>query len=447
MDPSAASSDAARPGFRATLRHGDFTRLWIGQVVSSTGDRFYQFALLHLAMGASAGLMGSFGRDAARVIFCGMILPVLLAGWIGRQVDRRDRKSIIFWTEAGRGMVALAMLLGWQAGLGLPFLLAMVAVSGLLTGLFIPARQSALPMLIPPDHLVRANALMTFAGIAADLVGASGGLAVAMIGESFSFVAAAAGFAFSAVMVYRIRTRLSARPETAEQAESADRVLLANRTTVRMLVWLTVAFTFVTGLFLPFFADHVAVNIDCTWLGHWFSQSTDATFAGLVILLGVAGAGLFAGMLTAGQVPRLAHWRPLPFLMLAVWGLAIWKLGSTAAYGTATLCCLLAGWATGLITIPSDARLQHEVAGERHGRIFARRLALSNIAFLAGLGLNLDGRLLRIVGAHTLLEYLGALGIASALVFCIFGGKSLRGSWGVAQPPGVAPAAAAPVNQ
>ncbi|HEU5077983.1 MAG TPA: MFS transporter [Opitutaceae bacterium] len=433
MSRASASTDSDRSGLWGTLLHADFTKLWIGQVVSSTGDRFYQFALLHLAMGASVGLLGSFGRDAARVIFCGMILPVLLSRWIGHRVDRWDRKKIIFWTEAGRGLIALGMLAGWAAGFRLPFLLAMVALSGLLTGLFIPARQSALPMLVPSNHLVRANALMTFAGIAADLVGASGGLAVALVGESFSFVAAAAGFAFSAVMVYRIRTPLAAEKETAEQAHVADRELYANRATVRILVWLTVAFTFVTGLFLPFFAEHVAVNIDCSWLTQWISQTTDATFAGLVVLLGVGGAGLFAGMITAGQLPRLAHWRLLPFLMLAVWGGAVWKLGDTTAYLPAAICCFLTGWATGLITIPSDARLQHEVAGERHGRIFARRLALSNIAFLLGLALNLDGRFLHAYGAEYLLARLGMLAIAVAAAFWIYGGKTLLGSWGL--PP------------
>lgn len=441
--PLSASSRAEnhRAGLRATLQHRDFTKLWIGQIVSSTGDTFYQFALLHLILGGAGDLLGAVGRDSARVIFCGMILPVVLARWIGRQVDLRDRRKILFWTEVGRGVIALAMLAVWSAGLSLPWLLIFVALSGLLTGLFIPARQSALPMLVPSEHLVRGNALMTFAGIAANLAGATGGLAIALVGEKFSFLAAALGFGFSAVMIARIRAKLVPTIDPNVTAASRAQEIRAARSVVRLLVWLTVAFTFVNGLFLPFFAEYVARHIDCSWVTPWISHSQDATFAGVVVLLGVTGAGLFIGMLTAGQLPRLAHWRLLPVLMLAVWGAAIWKLGTTEAYGPAAILCLVAGWATGLITIPSDARLQHEVAGERHGQVFARRLALSNIAFLAGLALNLDGHLLHTYGAPELLGYLGLGAIAIAAVFWALGGKTLRGRWGA---PGFETSAIAP---
>lgn len=441
MSLSPAHPDAAhRGGFRATLRHRDFTKLWVGQIVSSTGDCFYQFALLHLILGNSAGLIGAVGRDAARIIFCGMILPVVLARWIGFQVDHKNRRGILFWTEAGRGIIALAMLVVWSFHFPLPWLLALVALSGLLTGLFIPARQAVLPMLVPANHLVRANALMTFAGIAATLAGASAGLAITLLGEKFSFFATAAGFAFSSVMIARIRTPLLPAPDASITQEARDGKILSSRSAVRVLVWLVVAFTFVNGLFLPFFAEQVARAIDCTWLNRWISGSTDATFAGVVVLLGITGAGLFGGMLTAGQIPRLAHWRPLPVLMLGVWGAAIWKLGTTSAYAPASLLCLVAGWATGLITIPADARLQHEVAGERHGRVFARRLALSNIAFLAGLAVNLNGRLLRAYGSEMLLGQLGLLAIALAIVFILTGGKALRGSWGTPALAAVDPA-------
>jgi len=431
MHRTPASSAAEDAGFRATLRHRDFTKLWVGQIVSSTGDTFYQFALLHVALGSSSsgGLLASFGRDSARVIFCGMILPVLLARWIGQQIDRRDRQKIIFWTEVGRGVIALAMLATWAYGSRLAYLLGLVALSGLLTGLFIPARQAALPMLVPREHLVRANALMTFAGIVASLAGATAGLAVALMGESFSFLAAAIGFAFSAVMVWRIRRQLLPASEKDENNVEMAWTPEALATS-RLLVWLTVAFTFVTGLFLPFFVQHVAANIDCKWLGHWISRAQDASFAGLIGLLGVAGLGLFAGMMTAGQVPKLAHWRLLPIAMLGVWGVAIWKLGSVGAYTSAALLCFLAGWSMSLLSISADARLQHEVAGGRHGRLFARRLALSNIAFLLGLALNLDGRLLAYWGPATLLQWLGVFSIVAALGFWLFGRKALRGSWG-----------------
>jgi MFS family permease len=427
---SVPTSTADSGGFRETLKHHDFRRLWLGQIVSSTGDRFYQFALLHLALGSSSNFVGAVGRDSARVIFCGMILPVLLSRWIGKQVDRRDRRKILFWAEAVRGVIAVCILTAWLVGLPFQALLVFVACSGLMTGLFIPARQAALPMLVPTEHLVRGNALMTFAGIAANLAGATAGLAVALLGESFSFVAAALGFAFSSVMIARIRVPLLPPPRAEHQAETDELSPWGTRSAVRMLVWLTVAFTFVTGLFLPFVAEHVAVVIDASWLKAWMSRPQDVAFAGLILLLGVTGAGLFAGMLTSGRLPRLAHWRLLPVVMLAAWGLAIMKLGGTSAYAAAAALCFAAGWAMGLITIAADARLQHEVRGGNHGKVFARRLALSNIAFLSGLAVNLNGKLLHTYGSDTLLRVLGGCAIVLAALFYFAGKKSLQGAWG-----------------
>jgi hypothetical protein len=270
---------------------------------------------------------------------------------------------------------------------------------------------------------------MTFAGIAAHLAGATAGLAIALIGEAFSFVAAGLGFGFSAVMIWLIRTSLL--PQHArEKHEASEATGVMSRTAVRMLVWLTVAFTFVTALFLPFVAEHVARHLDCSWLNRWIAKPEDASFAGLIVLLGITGAGLFLGMLIAGQLARLAHWRLLPVLMFAVWGAAIWCLGQTNTYLPAALLCFSAGCATGLITIPSDARLQHEVTGKEHGRVFARRLALSNVAFLLGLAMNLDGRLLRVFGSGTLLQYLGVGSIAIAALFWLLASRTLKGRWG-----------------
>ena len=53
MKPPATAS------FRTILGEKNFARLWYGQIISSLGDRFYQFALLSVVLGIKGGMEGS----------------------------------------------------------------------------------------------------------------------------------------------------------------------------------------------------------------------------------------------------------------------------------------------------------------------------------------------------------------------------------------------------
>ena len=66
MDPAPEPTS-----FRSILGQKNFARLWYGQIISSLGDRFYQFALLYVILGIKQGL--DVGKDSARVTFCAML--------------------------------------------------------------------------------------------------------------------------------------------------------------------------------------------------------------------------------------------------------------------------------------------------------------------------------------------------------------------------------------
>ena len=73
-------TETAPTSFRSILGERNFARLWYGQIISSMGDRFYQFALLYVILGIKQGL--DVGKDSARVTFCAMLPGLLLE--IGR---------------------------------------------------------------------------------------------------------------------------------------------------------------------------------------------------------------------------------------------------------------------------------------------------------------------------------------------------------------------------
>src|SRR5277367_6973625 len=97
--------------FRSILRERNFARLWYGQIISSFGDRFYQFALLSVILGIKAGL--DVGKDSARVTFCAMLPGFLLAPLYGWIIDRYSRRWVMFYADLARAGLTLSILYLW----------------------------------------------------------------------------------------------------------------------------------------------------------------------------------------------------------------------------------------------------------------------------------------------------------------------------------------------
>ena len=109
MKPPATAS------FRSILGEKNFARLWYGQIISSLGDRFYQFALLYVILGIKQGMEA--GQDSARVTFCAMLPGFLLAPLYGWMVDRFSRRWVMFGADVARVALFLASdESGWVTG-------------------------------------------------------------------------------------------------------------------------------------------------------------------------------------------------------------------------------------------------------------------------------------------------------------------------------------------
>src|SRR5471030_3551988 len=97
--------------FGRILGEKDFARLWYGQIISSLGDRFYQFALLYVILGIKQGL--DAGKDSARITFCAMLPGLLLAPLYGWTIDRFSRRWVMFYADLARAGLTLSILYLW----------------------------------------------------------------------------------------------------------------------------------------------------------------------------------------------------------------------------------------------------------------------------------------------------------------------------------------------
>src|ERR1035437_2520396 len=161
--------------------NGPFSAMWLGQVISSLGDRVHQVALVFLVARATNNSPLALG-----LVFAAMTIPTTLVGPLaGALVDRWDRKRVMVASDLIRA--AVVCLIPVASGLNVGIVVVLVFVLEAVSSFFRPARAAALPQVVPDEDLLTANSAMWIADTAADLVGYGlGGLFVAFLGSSLA---------------------------------------------------------------------------------------------------------------------------------------------------------------------------------------------------------------------------------------------------------------------
>ncbi|WP_328455146.1 MFS transporter [Amycolatopsis sp. NBC_00438] len=201
---TAAESGATEPGVAATPRQSraalpaPFLGLVLAMGLSSFGDAVWLIAL-------SVTLVGSAGPAIAGLVLALGSLPKVLTLLVGGAVaDRTGPRRVLITTDLVRaGAMVTGAVCVLFAGPSLPLLTGLIVVMAVASAFFIPASDALRPNLLPPEHLVRGNAVYLAAvrgGQAAGgalgswLAGLGGLVTVAVVnGVSFLVAAVAAG--------------------------------------------------------------------------------------------------------------------------------------------------------------------------------------------------------------------------------------------------------------
>jgi MFS family permease len=263
------------------LRHPDFRRLWISQMVSQVGAQMQVVALnWHVYL---------LTHSALALGFVGLtrVVPIILFSLIGGVVaDRRDRRVVMLTAQTAMTLVALTLagltLTGHDPLLALYGLNALQASAAAFDN---PARQSLIPRLVPTAELPGALSLnltgfhvamiggpalagLLIAGGGAGLLPTPARLAASHVGPTTTYLAwiyLLNALSFLGVIVTLIRLRTSGRVERAAAEASAGAALregLRFVFTTPIMVWTTALdffATFFSGAMslLPIVADQV----------------------------------------------------------------------------------------------------------------------------------------------------------------------------------------------
>jgi MFS family permease len=198
----------------ATLRTGNYTRLWLGGLISLIGDwalivglPIYIFLLTGSVLALSITLLAA------------SLPPVLFGSLAGVFVDRWDHKRTMVVTNLLLALGLLPLLLVRSADLVL--IVYLVAfVEGTLEQFYVPAQNALLPRLVAEERLVAANSLIAVSSNLARLIGpALGGLIAAQLGLNGIVVIDAATFLLAALLIAGIATpRAIPQPVTPSEA-------------------------------------------------------------------------------------------------------------------------------------------------------------------------------------------------------------------------------------
>ncbi len=437
--------------FRSILGEKNFSRLWFGQIISSLGDRFYQFALLYVILGIKQGL--NVGKDSAQVTFLAMLPGFLLAPAYGWIIDRHSRRWVMFYADLVRAGLTLTVLYFWFHLHSLLAVYVVVFLMGACNGLFIPARQSALPQIVGRGQLIAANSLISLIGVIANFVGVPvASFIVSIFGGYSSFLFNSIGFLVSAWCVYHIDADLAParEPGAVSARDSAwGGVLggwnvLREQPELRALVLVNSAFSFISAMVLVCILQQIVVSVDLhsvqllvNTLVKFLSMIApkppvfDIRMLAFGLLMAAIGLGLGIGVALCGLSKRYSHSRALPFAALALLGLALIGFATVHEYWPAVLGAGAMGVLSAFIVVPIEARLQNDVDDARRGRLFALRNLCTTVSFLAGLAVNLNGYLLdpRVLGPGKLIGAVGATAILMALLLAAANARSLSSFW------------------
>ena len=393
----------------SALRIRPFRDLWLGQTISQVGDGFYYILFMYMVQRTtgSSAIVGLVGALEA--------VPFLLfGGYAGVLADRLDRRRIMMASDLISGALlvafALTVLVTRQpplwALLAIPFLLSTTRSA------FMPAKNAAIPTLVPKDLVVKANAVSNFSFNATQLIGLCG-TAVIVAGLSqlpvtafyvTSITVNALSFFASAAFIARLPKIKPDREDVHESHPMEDfKDGLRYIRSRRDLVTLTGIIIVVRFMISPFFVVYLAVN------NAWFGGRADRLawmeftfFAGMVI------ATL---AMTRAKIVRPLLWTVYGFSLV---GLCVMLMGFAVQYWMFVALNLICGLALPMADVPIPAYLQLSVPDAFRGRVISVREMLAQ--GLTPAGIALGGLVVQRYGFITSFLVMGLGMIAPCLV-------------------------------
>ena len=161
------------------FKNKNLVYLFLGQLISYTGDSIYMIALPWLILDITNS------SSTTALVTMSSYLPTLIFGiFTGALVDKYSKKRVMIISDLLRFSIVLifpiVIFLGYQSTLILGILAFLMSLSGLP---FYPARDSLIPQIASKDSLEKANSIVAISNQIAHIIGPFiAGILVTVIG-------------------------------------------------------------------------------------------------------------------------------------------------------------------------------------------------------------------------------------------------------------------------
>ncbi len=372
----------------SVIRQRNFGLLWIGQIISMTGDWVLFIALPFYIYALTGSTL------ATGIMFIVQTLPRLFFGSVaGVFVDRWNRKYTMVIVNLVQALILLPLFLVRSQDLVWIVYLCAFADS-LVSQFFNPAQTAIIPMLVEEKDLLAANSLNSMSQELTRLVGPSlGGLLFGLLGIGSVITVDLISFLFSAALVALIiiPARVTAVKQEQQLASSEGGILKNSLLKVwqewRAGMGLVKKEQLVRAIFIIIGVTMVGEGIIEVLIAPYVERILHGTPLVLGWLMSAQAVG---GILGSLAIPRLSK-NLRPGRLMAICGLVfssvIVVLALMPLVPVILSLIIFAGAGAVGFFIPMLTLLQTNVANEYQGRIFGALNAIQAVTLLVGMGL------------------------------------------------------------
>jgi DHA3 family macrolide efflux protein-like MFS transporter len=389
--------------FQRIFQNRNLALLWLGQMVSQSGDSIYQIGLLWLVLELSRST-----SVTGLVAMASYFPAVLLSLFAGVAADRGDRRKIMLISDAARFILVLLVPLSFLFGLLDPAFLGINAFAIAIAATFFnPARDAFIPQIVSKDGLLRANSLIQTSWQFALLLGpATAGGLLHYLGNVQLFTACSLAYLFSFVFLFLIRQHrhsplTSRRPTGLSEVKEGLQFALRHPVIFPLLLITIGNNLLIMGPAIvgtPVFVKEI-LRLDAKAYAMIM-----ACFA-IGMLLGSGALFLFGGRFKKGQMQLAA---------MVLDGITFIPLYFVKSLLATIIIVVIHALAIPLLTVSRTSLIQDIVPSHMTGRIFA--LINLSVVGMSAISSGLAGFALEFVQAPTLFLLTGiGVGLCGAL--------------------------------
>ncbi len=350
----------------ARRRMGVFLWIAIGQIISVTGS-----ALVGFVLGVWVYQETQSTTQFALISLATMLPSLLVAPLVGALIDRWDRRWVMILADSGAGVcTAILAALMHFGHLRIGHIYLLMGASSLLRGFQVPAYLASISLLVPKEHLGRANGILQFESVTTYLLSpALAGWLMETIGVTGVMLIDLGTFLFAVLTLLSVRFPRVAPSVEAEQ--SAQRNLWHET----LLGWKFIASREgLVGILTLFALGNYANLMTDTLMPPMLLEVSSPGTLGMVLSAG--GLGMLCGtvLVSLWGGPRRRIHAVLGFKMLA--GLAIILIGVLRSVPLIAMATFAYYFPFPLVNSNDQAIWQSKVPLHMQGRVFAIRRML-----------------------------------------------------------------------